>query len=213
MRQLLKHDLDLCVESLPVYVTRVLKEFPGQAFVAGGYIRSVISRMPIKDVDIFSMSPVVAEKVAYSIVGGNGEMLYETENAFTVKDSRPIVQSIRRWSGETITGCLNTFDITTAKAAIWWERGEWFGLCHENYYAHLMAKRAVYETPSQDIDAGGSLLRMIALAKRGYDIDEASLSECLYRLVMSLEWNKFSQANGLVATQMIREKFIGRGES
>ena len=57
MNELSDYDLLLAVRKLPRILIELMKEYPGRIFVAGGYLRSVITGDSISDIDVFTDTP------------------------------------------------------------------------------------------------------------------------------------------------------------
>lgn len=170
------HDRDLhwLARRLPRVVVAMLEDNVGKAFVAGGFIRSVIAHEPVNDVDVFTPTADKAKALAYEMASKSPEWkVIATENAFTVVGGQLPVQFIHRWSFEKPEDCIASFDFTIASAAIWAvKNGErhWSleGVCDQDYYADLAAKRLVYRSPVRNEEAGGSMLRLLKFYQRGY---------------------------------------------
>lgn len=195
------HDLDWAVRRLPKKVSDVLKQYKGRVFLAGGYLRSRILSEKVSDLDLFAPNKdtALAAALAMAVNHEIGEpspgfnllsLLYETENAYTVKGMRPMVQVIHRWTFENPVDAIESFDFTIAKAAIWYDGTRWQSVCHVDYYADLAGKRLVYTSPIREEAPGGSLLRVLKFYQRGYRIPLDSLAAVLARLVNSVDLAK-----------------------
>ncbi len=205
MSKLTPHDLEWAVKRLPKKVTKLLQERPHRLFVAGGYIRSRITGEKVSDIDLFAPSYEEA-KTAIEDLTVDGyidehhtreelldlfkEHILETDNAFTAKGTRPMVQAIHRWTFDTPEEAIQSFDFTIAKAAIWWNGINWMSICHPDYYADLAGKRLVYTSPVRKEAAGGSLLRVLKFYQKGYRIPLDSLAAVTARLVNSIDFSK-----------------------
>lgn len=51
-----KEDLDWCIKRLPRKVARIMRNFPKEVIIGGGYIRSCITGDKLKDIDLFVSS-------------------------------------------------------------------------------------------------------------------------------------------------------------
>lgn len=193
MRTLEWHDLSWNLRLAPKPVLELMKKHGQKIIVAGGFVRSCISREPISDIDLFSPSKEAAKIFAKELSGG--DKFIETDNAFTViKKARFSIQFIHRWTYETPETLLNSFDFTIARAAFWWNQEEkkWLSLCDDGFYADLAAKRLIYCSPQRAEDAGGSLLRVLKFYQRGYRIPLDSFSACIARLIQGVDIGKIS---------------------
>lgn len=168
---------------------RSLREFlktRGDVFVAGGFLRSCITGEDVQDIDLFAPSAEVAELVAMKLASNSP--VIKTDNAFTLEMHGVTVQVIHRWTFTNPKECVESFDFTIAKAAIWWDSlsTSWYSVCHPDYYADLAAKRLVYTSPQRNEDAGGSLLRLIKFTGRGYRAPLDSLGAVVARLMSGI---------------------------
>lgn len=205
MSQLTKNDLDWAVRRLPGKTAKLMRERPNRLFLAGGFIRSIITGEKIQDIDLFAPSQAEARDAAlmYSaevvkdsvqdIVVVNEKSIYETENAYTVKGTRPMVQFIHRWTFDSPAAAIQSFDFTIAKAAIWHNGTAWTSVCHPDYYADLAGKRLVYTSPEREEAPGGNLLRVLKFYQRGYRIPLESLAAVIARLVNAIDFSKVSE--------------------
>ena len=160
------------------HVVKVLRTFPKgfrsylsgsrhTIWLAGGYIRSVISNEEPTDIDLFvcagdfEIEKDKAETLAAESFLLNA-IVTNTMNAFTVASSNFLpVQFITRWRYSKVEDLLNSFDFTIAQAAIWYENGVWQSMCSDKFYSSLASKSLVYLSPDRKEDAGGSLLRVL----------------------------------------------------
>lgn len=202
-------DLSWCARRLPRDLANLLKEHAGMVFIAGGYIRSRITNEPVNDIDLFAPSKEVARLVADKYAGYDSARVYETDNAFTIKATRPTVQVIHRWTFGSPEECLKSFDSTIACAAFWWNGERWDSACHENYYPDLAGRRLVYLRPQRNEDAGGSILRVLKFYQRGYRIPLDSLGHVIARLVSGVRHDVLAMKDegetGRVLSGLLRE--------
>lgn len=214
MKSLNHNDLNWIIHRTPKAVVDLLQANP-KVFMAGGFIRSVITNEPVNDIDLFTNSKEASQAAANGLTDRLGPV-HETDNAYSVKPRNgPMVQFIHRWVFETPEKCLDSFDFTIACAAIWHD-GHWKSLCDANFYADLAAKRLVYSSPIRNEDAGGSMLRVLKFYQRGYRIPLDSLGAVIARFVgeldedgvgtlMSREGKTREQATATVLTARLRE--------
>src|ERR1035437_9720067 len=142
MQELLKEDLQWCLRVLPLPVKNLMKERPNQLVIAGGYIRSCVSREKVNDIDLFSQSVDAAKACAFSIAWGKRTI--ETDNAITVLTRPFTTQFIHKWVYSTPQEIVPSFDFTIARAAIWFDGVGWQSLIDDRFYPDLAAKRLVY---------------------------------------------------------------------
>lgn len=192
------YDLQFVLLRLPKLVLESMQANPGKLFLAGGFIRSVITNEKINDVDLFATDAVTAGGLAMVLAEQDPKRIYKTDNAFTIRGFNPSVQIIHRWAFATPTECTESFDFTIAKAAVWWDGDKWESTCHPEYYADLASKRLVYTQPLRNEEAGGSLLRVLKFYQRGYRIPLGSLGSVIARAlqgVPDINWEKRSTMN------------------
>ena len=184
--ELIKEDLRWCIRRLPKDVVAMLKENPNKVFISGGYIRSCVSGEKVNDIDIFAESKEKAELLARRLTD-KYHRLIETDNAFTVLGYKYTIQIIHRWTFDSPEQCIQSFDFTIAKSAIWSDGKEYKSLIDERFYVDLAAKRLTYCNPCRNEDAGGSILRMFKFYQRGYRSPLTSIAGVIARLVQKLE--------------------------
>jgi hypothetical protein len=206
MTELIKEDLNWCLRRLPKVVMDILKENPGTVFVSGGFVRSCVSGEEVNDIDIFSSSEQSAELLARRISDENHHLI-KTENAFTVLGYKYTLQFIFRWSFKTPSECIESFDFTIAKAAIWDDGKAYQSLIDERFYIDLAAKRLVYCCPQRNEDAGGSMLRLFKFYQRGYRAPLSTMGAVIARLIQKLEnrgeWTEDNNAK--IITGLLRD--------
>lgn len=191
-----KRDLDLVLSRVPKDVLALLMDNPGELFLAGGAIRSILTGEPVSDFDLFGGDARNMKVMAEILTHKRGAKLHTSQNALTVlgpANQKP-VQFITKWQFKTPAELLTEFDFTIAKAVVYYappaqlgsigtdgflilgENGGWVGYVDPAYYSDLAARRLVYSgggTP------GGSLLRAVKLLRRGYSIQVESLAKLL----------------------------------
>lgn len=197
---------------LPKAVVALLNKYPAVLFVAGGFIRATIAREEVNDIDIFAPSKEQAHEAAkeYAALDSNRKLIV-SDNAYTVVGDRLPVQFIHRWTFTTPEECVNSFDFTIARAAIWSHGGSLHSVCSHRFYPDLAGKRLVYCKPVRNEDAGGSLLRVLKFYQRGYRIPLDSFGAVLARLSVAVRADELphgmphEDAVGYVYTGLLRE--------
>lgn len=189
-------DIDWIVRRLPSKVAEAMKSRPARCFLAGGFLRACIAGEDPKDIDLFVGDGTEARNLALELFGakdGNPDAL-ASDFAFTGTIDNQTVQVIHRWTFETPADVLAHFDFTIARAIIWWHEppateptefepfgeieSDWAGECDPDFYADLAARRLVYTRPT-DPEPGGSILRALKFAARGYRMPLSSLGSLL----------------------------------
>jgi hypothetical protein len=162
VRELEKQDIYWVGRRMPKAVWELLLAHKSSLFLAGGYIRACIANETPSDIDLFSGSIDAARAVAVEMVAkGKGLRMVETDNAFTVLGLSVPVQFIHRWWFNDPNKCVESFDFTIARAAVWFndekdsERHAILqSCCDERFYPDLprsvwcIAPRFVMKTPA-----------------------------------------------------------------
>lgn len=171
---------DLCcifraVNNLPKPLATYLMGAGKEVFLAGGYLKSIVTNEKFSDIDLFvdNNDPIPpyttgdggttkCQKVATEIwqdMGINkqiqvGEVksscvITKTQNSYTIVADDLVIQVITRWTFPKIEDCIASFDFTIAAAALWFDKEtkKWDSICHDNFYEDLAAKRLVYTSP------------------------------------------------------------------
>lgn len=188
MGNLLAEDMHYCVRFIP----RDLREMVinNKLMIAGGFIRSIIGREVVNDIDVFGPSVTVLKDVAGRLGDKWGVKPIETRNAITIAaPGRKAVQFITRWLYSDADSVIKSFDFTIAEAAIFFTQDKWESRCSDRFYPDLAAKRLVYTSPERNEDAGGSMLRIQKFVSRGYNISPANLGLVMARLAERVRWN------------------------
>lgn len=209
MAELLEEDVWWCVAGLSDKVSDVLHDKNRPCFLAGGYIRSRVAGEPVNDIDLFVSNNAHACEIAGNLTASGGET-YRSGNAITVRVDGQCIQMIHRWTFSTPQECVQSFDFTIARAAIWWDldKLEWKSTCDDRFYADLAAKRLTYCCPSRNEDAGGSILRALKFTGRGYRIPQKDLGKVIARLMSAVEIPKVSNGN-LASDVTLNEDQLG----
>lgn len=230
MTTLRPQDLQWVLQRIPQHVLHAIKDAKGRVFVAGGFIRSCIANEPPNDIDMFVSSKIEAKGLAELLAlefrrtshrHRDQPRYIETENAFTISEGyKTPLQIIHRWTFNSPRECVESFDFTIARAAIWWDVGGqkgdgfepgWRSVCDDDFYSDLAAKRLVYKAPVRVEDAGGSMLRVLKFYQRGYRIPLDSLGAVMARMhsAVDVSHGGSEQAKEAIAakqlTEMLRE--------
>lgn len=186
--QLNKDDLRNIVLHLPKDVRKLLVNRPGQVFVGGGFIRAVVGREDVSDIDMFGNSAALLGILSERLVNNRKEnnekcKMHTTKNAITIlTENRLPVQMITRWLFENSESLINSFDFSVCASAVYYKDGEWRSQVSPDFYSDLAAKRLRYTNPVREEEAGGSMLRVLKYIKRGYSISPESLAEVMSRV-------------------------------
>lgn len=188
------------------------REWVGSVFIAGGFIRSIVAREPINDIDIFVPSKEDAIKLSNILAERQDNEPYrvhETEFAFTVLGKEPRYQVIHRWTYSNIEDVVNSFDFTVCAAAIGTKKTDnpyddvFITHCDQRFYADLAGKRLIYRNPTRDEAAGGSMLRVLKYYQRGYRISLSSLGAVMSRMVVKIDPSKTDTTNPMELAKVL----------
>jgi hypothetical protein len=197
--ELLRDDLQNLLSRTPRDVRNLLKTFPHPLYLAGGFVRAIISGEDVSDIDLFGPDKETLRLAALTLAQQRHGRIHETKNAFTVltADRRSPVQFIHRWTFENATQLVDSFDFTVAKAAVWFsnkiaidqvgdvtlaeQRATWTSYIDDLFYPDLAARRLRYCSPVRVEELGGSLLRVRKFLTRGYTIQVPSLAAVVAR--------------------------------
>lgn len=192
MAQLTNQDLHFVVRRLPKDVARLIKD--RGLILAGGFIRELIARGEVKDIDLFGKSREQLGKAAEELAKLRpGTKTHYSENATTLLTSGSLpIQFIKRWVFETPDDCRASFDFTVCQAAIWYDQQtcSWRSVTHEAFYSDLAARRLTYTSPVRNEEAGGSALRMVKFLARGYTVQVDSIGSAMARLFAAVRTSR-----------------------
>ena len=190
MKTLEREDVRRCLLEIPSQIREAMDE---SVFLAGGFIRSVISGEPVNDLDFHTNS--TQSRLASDLAKIYKTQMQSTQNAHTILAvGMPDIQVIRRWVFSSLEDCIRSFDYTIAQAGIVKTKTGWRGVCCDRFYRDVAAKRLIYTAPDREEDAGGSLLRALKFAKRGYHISPEDLSKVIARALRGLRLEGRSEA-------------------
>lgn len=119
---------------------------------------------------------------------------------------------ITRWTFDTADALVASFDFTVCQAAIWrtgpQSNAAWASATGKGFYVDLAGRRLVYTSPKREEEAGGSLLRVLKYAKRGYSIQVSSLGAVVARLACAVRHSSLASDEAgaaQVLTGLLRE--------
>lgn len=200
MNELTWHDLQFALLQTPKPLLKLMKgpAWAGKIFVGGGFLRSIVAREPVNDIDVFTGSKNDAEMLSQILAAETESRVYTTDNAYTVLGTKPAVQIIHRWTFDTAHNLCQSFDFTCCCAAFWWnekndgliDESSWASTCDPRFYCDVAAKRLIYRNPTRNEDAGGSMLRVLKYYQKGYRIPLDSLAAVITRLVQGVDFKE-----------------------
>ena len=156
--------------------------------VAGGFLRCVVTKERVKDIDLFSKTKEQARQAAFYLDTLNSDRkdaeMVVSKNAYSLKGIEGhFVQFIHRWVHPDPESLIKSFDFTIARAALWYDplKG-WDSLVDENFYPDVAARRLNFQHPDRQEDPAGSLMRVLKFVKKGYSIPNESLAGVVARV-------------------------------
>jgi hypothetical protein len=205
MEYLTPSDLNFVLMRCPRDIVKLLKENAGKLFLAGGFIRSIISGDKVSDVDLFGVTKDDLLRIAKDLTLERKGRYFTTDNAITVLNPpRFPVQFITRWLFDDPARLVESFDFTICQAVIWAEMVakeavvfpetkpkmiyKFHSLISDNFYSDLAARRLVYTFPQREEEAGGSFMRIIKFVKKGYNVQAPTLAGVVSRLFTKLDF-------------------------
>ena len=153
-----------------------------RAFVAGGHVRAAITGERTRDVDVFVRDRETADELIETLGGG----AHETEFALSVSVGGRPVQVIHRWTFESPAAVIRHFDFSVCQGAIWYDGSAWRGACSEDFYPDLAARRLRFQQADairEPVEAGGTLLRLMKYAGRGYSASPETVAAVAFEAV------------------------------
>lgn len=178
-----KNDLDWAVRRLPKDLKYRLEQNVGTLIIAGGYLRSIIGKEFVNDIDVFTSTKEDATLLADTLTDRNRQFI--TDNAISFNVQGINVQIITKWNFQDAEGILQHFDFTVVQAAIWYNKTQtvWEGMVGKDFYQDLAAKRLSYTYPHMaGAEPGASLLRVLKYRDKGYTMPLPDLAEIISRL-------------------------------
>ena len=185
MNKLLEEDLQYVVSRLSKTVEYLMKN--NRIYLAGGFIRALITGENPSDIDILGESKEQVNEIRRDFFEADYKNVYEsikTKNAITIYASGKLpIQLITRWLYDDPAKLIREFDFTIAQSVIWYSQSmaKWCSLCSDYFYCDLAAKRLRYTQPVRNEDAGGSILRVLKFLRKGYKISPEELSKVTVR--------------------------------
>ena len=195
------------VASWPVELRKwIVWQKPGSVFVAGGAVLSSVLREKARDIDVFGDTGLIfgtsfyttalglsGDQVAKYIGVGSDPLRDDTPNGATFKHLDPPVQLIYAWSFDSPLECLDSFDLSLSRAAVWCDysaagsKPMWEGICDRQYFEHIAARMCVFRYPTRgwstsNVDAGAGLLRLFKFVARGWTVPVDSIAEVVARM-------------------------------
>lgn len=191
-------DMTWIINRLPKVVIEQMKK--ENIFLAGGYLRSCITREPVNDIDLFVNSVEQAESLAEKLKSKiHSARIHKTDNAYTILSDRSPIQVIHRWTFDHPVDVIKSFDFTIAQAVVFFDQDRrlFVSHCVDNYYSDLAARRLVYTSPIREEEPGGSLLRVLKFYQQGYRIPIGSLGAVIGRLLNGVKEELWEDRKGM----------------
>lgn len=209
MNTLTNQDLQFVVRRLPRDVRDMLMR--NAFFVGGGFIRETIAGSgDARDIDVFGPTKGQLLDAAKAFAGKRDVGAHQTDNAITVlAPPRMPVQFITRWTFDSASALVASFDFTVCQAAVWFDQAAkaWRSEIGPGFYPDLAARRLVYTSPTREEEAGGSMMRVRKFLGRGYNIQATSLGAVIARVVAKIKdiESMSEHQRGVVIAGLLRE--------
>ena len=225
MNTLTRSDLQFILLRTPKVVLDALKQYGEKVCVAGGFVRSVIAREDINDIDLFVGSKEFAEVLASYITTNlpDRPRVFRSDNAITIRPRGGFaIQIITRWTFPHPKAVIPSFDFTIARAVFWWqtdkqiegslvqEGAHWESVCDPLFYPDLAAKRLIYCAPTRVEEVGGSMLRVLKFYQRGYRIPVDHLAAVIARCMSSVSLTPTVRKSNLGCFDTLDEHEVAR---
>lgn len=199
-------DLSLVVRRLPKDVQALVRAYPNNLFIGGGFLRSVIGNEDVNDIDFFGLNRSLLDAAVRDIMSERGRQdarKIETKNAITVAQfGKTTLQFISRWKYDNAEDLIASFDFSVCQAAIWYDGEQFRGAVGDGFYPDLAAKRLRYLHPVREEEAGGSMLRVIKYVKRGYRIQMPELAVVMARVVKDYDHTRSIRIDQFIMSRM-----------
>lgn len=207
-------DLKRIVYSLPEKIIDILKHNPGDAVIAGGYVRAMVQGEHVHDIDIF----VHGEKDAKEILDDVNLGYEKKEKLLQIDDKKITVETQVSWHYpyKHPHEILEQFDYTVAKGAVWFEAGDketeagFKSICHERFYRDLARKMLVKDVDDRP-EGLESIPRLLKYTGYGYSVEPATLAQIVTETCLSLNLD-----NGFEGVKKQLEEFYkpaGQGKN
>lgn len=221
LSQLTPGDIAMVVRRLPADLRKLMRQHT--LFLAGGFIREVISGGEVRDIDMFGENKDALESAMEELKLMRSPnrveaTSFETKFAYTLLcPPRAPVQFIHKWTYTDPKQLIAELDFTVCQAVVWHEgdgeegKGNWASWCSPMFYPDLAARRLRYTFPVRAEAAGGSLMRARKFLARGYNIQADSLAGVVARLVGGVNWGKLRglQTEGVFEEQALHTVLKG----
>jgi len=130
-------DMQKCLNRLPTEVYELLKRYPNELILAGGFIRSTLADERIRDIDLFISKNRKAQIISKTFK----EIVLTTENSYSIKLQKvPQIQICFCWKFTSPKELLNSFDFSICKAAIYHNGNEFLSICSSFFYPDINNK-------------------------------------------------------------------------
>lgn len=187
MKSLNRKDVIRVIWSLPIEIKNIAKT--DSVIVAGGFIRAIVAKEPISDIDLFGDKETL-EAIAGDRESENCCKIFRTDRSITLIDwlKHPI-QLVIGFPHSDPVKLIESFDFTICQACVYWDKTneKWHSLCSDDFYFDLAAKRLHYT--EQGVPPA-SLLRVKKFIKKGYTISAQELAVIVAGIIKEIKWGK-----------------------
>lgn len=180
-------------------------------FLAGGFVRSCVSRESIEDIDLFTTDLETSDFLFKRILQSGNQNLssshvVETENSITFPLHSPPIQVVRKTFAPTPDKLIELFDFTVCSAVVFYhssefQRGYWTSRVHNNFYSDLASKTLVLSCENRGVESLENLVRALKFSSRGYVLHKESLVKIISFIVSDLDLEDYSTEEGILCIQ------------
>jgi hypothetical protein len=166
--ELRKRDIERIVAALPSDVVQQLQD--REIFLAGGFIRDVLTHRTPHDIDLFGPTEALL-----GVVRDLGWSCY-TERAVTLRPDEGLpIQCVTGFPVTDPQELIDRFNFTVNQAVLWYSQADetWVSLCSNDFYLDLA--HGLLEPNPLMVSAAPSLVKLLRLLKDDWDISVDAL--------------------------------------
>lgn len=181
--------IDAALELIPGDLRQGLMAAGPQATIAGGFLRTVGSRViesryrqaaehSPKDIDVFVGSEAGIGTLSDPLLDGRDWVRHNDSCTIKTEGETPI-QVIGALEFAHPVELIDQFDFSVIQAAMWWNGSEWEGVATDSWVHNISTRVARYNAAAPN--PAGTLARIARFVELGYSIPDASLARIAVR--------------------------------